>query len=257
MSNWRVKNADPLVCSKVGAKLLHAIVSSVMMRRTLMWALAVILAQPLRAQVVPVPQTPEARRALLLDPAKPFWKTHAPDTVTADVETSRGLITLQLIRAWAPNGVDRFYNLARAGYYDDSRFYRVLFNFVAQFGLAGNPAITQAWARRDVPADPPREKNVRGTLSFAQNKSTDRTTNVFINLSDHPALDTLKFVPIGRVTEGMSVADSLFAVYGEGPSNAAFGGDVKRLFNEGNKYLDEKYPLLDHILRITVRAAVP
>jgi hypothetical protein len=74
------------------------------------------------------------RRALLLDPTRSFWSTRAPATVTADIETSRGTITIELTRAWAPHGVDRFYNLARAGYFDDSRFFRVLFGFVAQFG---------------------------------------------------------------------------------------------------------------------------
>src|SRR4051812_17293296 len=124
----------------------------------------------------------QAPKAPLLNPSHVFWKTRAPDTVTADMETSKGIITLQLVRAWAPAGVDRFYNLARGGYYDDSRFYRVIYGFIAQFGVAGNPAVTQAWARRYLPPDPPREKNMRGTLAFAQNTPKDRSTNVFINL---------------------------------------------------------------------------
>jgi cyclophilin family peptidyl-prolyl cis-trans isomerase len=224
--------------------------------RTAIVALLLGVTTAAHAQVksVPVPQAPAARRALLLDPSKSFWSSHAPDTVTVDIETSRGTITLQLVREWAPAGVDRFYNLARAGYYDDSRFYRVLYGFVAQFGVAGTPAVTQAWARRNLPADPPREKNLRGTLTFAQNKPTDRTTNLFINLNDNVSLDTLRFVPIGRVVEGMTVADSLFAMYGEMPTSPMLGGDPKRLYNESNKYLDEKYPKLDRIVRITVRA---
>lgn len=206
-----------------------------------------------QAKPSPVPATPAARRALLLDPTRSFWTTHAPDTVVADMETSRGTMTLQLVRAWAPAEVDRFYNLARAGYFDDSRFYRVLYGFVAQFGVAGSPAVTQAWARRYMPADPPREKNLRGTLSFAQNKATDRTTNVFINLADNAPLDTMNFAPFGRVVEGMAVADSIYAMYGEMVTSPMFGGDPKRLYNEGNKYLDEKFPKLDRIVRIVVR----
>jgi cyclophilin family peptidyl-prolyl cis-trans isomerase len=214
--------------------------------RYILQALAVVswIAQSAEAQT---------NRAVLMDPSKPFWKTRAPDTVTADMETSRGSITIELIRDWAPAGVDRFYNLARAGYFDDSRFYRVLYGFVAQFGVAASPAVYQAWARRYIPADPPKEKNVRGTISYAMGKPTDRTTNLFINLADNTPLDSMKFAPIGRVVSGMDVADSLYTKYGEGPTQESWGGNPKRLYYETNKYLDKEYPKLDKIIRIVVR----
>ena len=98
-----------------------------------------------------------------------------------------------------------------------------------------------------------REHNTRGTLSYAQFKPSDRTTNVFINLRDNPNLDTLKFAPIGRVTQGMEVADSLFANYGELPISDPPLGNPKRLYAESNRYLDEKYPKLDRIVKITIR----
>lgn len=203
-------------------------------------------------QAAPVPASAAARRALLLDPTRPFWKSRAPDTVTAEVVTSKGTMTLELIREWAPAGVDRFYNLARAGYYDDSRFYRVLYFFIAQFGVAGDPSVGKAWARQNIPADTPREKNVRGTLAFAQSKPGDRTTHVFINLNDNPSLDTLKFVPFARVVSGMDVADSLYARYGEAPVSE-LGGNPRRLSSEANKYLDADFPKLDKLLRIIIR----
>src|SRR5881628_3036132 len=103
------------------------------------------------------PRTAAQRRALLLDPTRAFWSTRAPDTFTADIETSRGTITIELTRVWAPSGVDHFYNLARAGYYDDSRFFRVLYGFVAQFGIAGDPTIANLWGSRRIPSDPVRE----------------------------------------------------------------------------------------------------
>jgi len=193
-------------------------------------------------------------RAVLLDPNRPYWTARAPATVTADVETSRGTFTLELIRDWAPKGVDRFYNLARAGYYDDSRFYRVIAGFIAQFGIAGDPAIARAWSQRRLPADQLREHNTRGTISFAQFKPTDRTTNVFINLRDNPELDTLKFAPIGRVVQGLEVVDSLYAYYGEFPAADEPLGNPKRLARESNKYLDEKFPKLDRVIKVTVRA---
>ena len=199
------------------------------------------------------PLTAAQRHALLLDPTRSFWSTHAPATVTADIETSRGMITIELVREWAPIGVDHFYNLARAGYFDDSRFFRVLTGFIAQFGIAGDPAIANLWGSRTLRADSLREHNVRGTLAYAQFKPTDRTTNVFINLRDNPNLDTLKFVPIGRVVQGMEVADSLFWGYGELPISEPPLGDVKRLYRESNKYMDKEYPKLDRILKITIR----
>jgi cyclophilin family peptidyl-prolyl cis-trans isomerase len=199
------------------------------------------------------PLTPAQRRTVLLDPSRAFWATRAPATVTADVETSRGTVTIELTRAWAPAGVDRFYNLARAGYYDDSRFFRVIYGYVAQFGIAGDPAIARLWSQRRIPADPVREHNVRGTITFAQFKPTDRTTNVFFNLRDNPELDTLRFAPFGRVVQGMEVVDSLYPFYGEFPAADAPLGNPKRLYGESNKYLDEKFPLLDRILKITIR----
>jgi peptidyl-prolyl cis-trans isomerase A (cyclophilin A) len=198
--------------------------------------------------------TAAERRAALADPAAALWSAHAPATVTADIETSRGTITIELVREWAPVGVDHFYNLARAGYYDDSRFFRVLSGFVAQFGIARDPAIANLWGSRTIRADSVRTSNVRGTISYAQFKPTDRTTNVFINLHDNPNLDTLRFAPIGRVVQGMEIADSLYAGYGELPISDPPLGDVKRLYRESNKYMDKEYPKLDRILKITIRA---
>jgi cyclophilin family peptidyl-prolyl cis-trans isomerase len=150
-------------------------------------------------------------------------------------------------------GVDHIYNLIRAGYFDDSRVYRVVFGFVAQFGLAGNPDIANLWGSRTLKADSVRESNVRGTVAYAQFTPTDRTTNVFINLRDNVNLDTLGFAPIGRVIEGMEVADSLYSAYGDLPISEPPLGDVKRMYREANRYLDAKYPKLDRIIRITVR----
>lgn len=199
------------------------------------------------------PLTAAQKRAALLDPTKSLWTARAPAIVAADIETTRGTISIELVREWAPAGVDHFYNLARAGYYDDSRFYRVIYGYIAQFGIAGVPRVADIWGRRKIPADPVREHNVRGTISYAQFKPTDRSTNVFINLRDNPQLDTLKFAPFARVVQGMDVVDSLYAFYGEFPAAEAPLGNPKRLYGESNRYLDEKFPLLDKILKITIR----
>lgn len=203
------------------------------------------------AAPAPAPPLDSARlRGFLYWPTDPFWSTRAPDTVLVDIETTRGPITVVLRRAWAPHGVDRAYNLARAGYFDDSRFYRVVDGFIAQFGLAGDPVIAGVWSRETVPPDARRVSNARGTVSFAQFKPDDRTTNLFINLRDNPRLDALGFAPIGRVVKGMAVADRLYAGYGERPMAKA---DTKRVYGESNAFLDAKYPKLDRIRKVTIR----
>ncbi|HTK53350.1 MAG TPA: peptidylprolyl isomerase [Gemmatimonadaceae bacterium] len=199
------------------------------------------------------PLTPAQRQAMLRAPSNTFWSTRAPDTVTADIQTSRGTITVELPRDWAPHGVDRFYNLARAGYFDDSRFYRVVYAFVAQFGIAGDPTIARLWSQQKLRPDSARTPNARGTIAYAQTKPTDRTTNLFINLADNKSLDSLGFVPIGRVVQGMEVADSLYSRYGEMTMADPPFGDGKRLYRESNKYMDAEYPKLDRILKVTIR----
>jgi cyclophilin family peptidyl-prolyl cis-trans isomerase len=209
--------------------------------------------RPQAAPASAAPTTPARRRALLRTPTHPFWSTRAPGSATVDIETTRGTITVELRREWAPRGVDRFYNLARAGYFDDSRFYRVVPGFVAQFGIAGDPAIARLWSQRTLRPDSARTPNARGTISYAQFRPDDRTTNLFINLRDNPSLDSLGFAPIGRVVEGMAVADSLFAGYGELTMAEPPLGDGRRLYRESNRYMDAEYPKLDRILRVTVR----
>jgi cyclophilin family peptidyl-prolyl cis-trans isomerase len=216
------------------------------------------LAYPVFAQAVSrLPQTasltPAQRQAMLRAPSNAFWSTRAPDTVTADIQTSRGTITVELLREWAPHGVDRFYNLARAGYFDDSRFYRVVYAFVAQFGIAGDAAIARLWSQQKLRPDSARTPNARGTIAYAQTKPTDRNTNLFINLADNRSLDSLGFTPIGRVVQGMEVADSLYSRYGEMTMADPPFGDGKRLYRESNKYMDAEYPKLDRILKVTIR----
>ena len=165
--------------------------------------------------------------------------------MTADIQTSRGTITIELLREWAPHGVDRFYNLARAGYFDDSRFYRVVYAFVAQFGIAGDAAIARLWSQQRIRPDSARTPNARGTITYAQFKPTDRTTNVFINLADNRSLDSLGFAPIGRVVEGLPVLDLLNGEYAEAPNQDSIAA-------RGDAYLLEKFPRLDRIERARV-----
>lgn len=195
-------------------------------------------------------QTPHA---LLLHPAAPELNRTAPDISRVQLETSQGAILIELHRDWSPHGVDRFYNLVRAGYYDDARFFRVIAHRWSQFGINGDPAIAKAWRSETIPDDPRRESNTRGTVAFAFAVPNGRTTQVFINLRDNSAThDAEPFVPIGRVTEGMDVADRLYSGYGETSGSGIRAGKQDVLFNNGNAYLQQNFPLLDWIRKAVI-----
>ena len=206
------------------------------------------------AAALPATLTPAQRRTVLMTPSHPHWRTRAPDTVALEMETSKGTLTLELIREWAPHGVDRFYNLVRAGFYDDTRFYRVLPFYIAQFGQPASPAVGALWRERKIPRDSVRAHNERGTITYAQFNPRGRATTLFINLNDNFSLDSLHFAPIGRVTAGMELADQIYAGYGEMPSAPAPEGNPRRFYGESNKFLDKEYPKLDRIIAIRLRA---
>jgi cyclophilin family peptidyl-prolyl cis-trans isomerase len=194
---------------------------------------------------------------LLRRPGDPFWRTRAPDTTRARFVTSQGIFVIECYRPWAPLGVDRLYNLVRAGFFDDSRFFRVLPRYVVQFGIPGDPAVTAAWVDRALPDDPPREPGVRGTVGYAMRGPNDRRTQLYINLADNRRNDPEGFAIIGRVVEGMDVVDRLNGEYGEGAGGGMRRGLQQRVLTEGNAYLDEAFPRLDRLVRATLDGAAP
>ena len=177
----------------------------------------------------------------------------APQTFRVRFETTKGLILIEVHRDWTPHGADRFYSLVRAGYYNDTRFFRVRSGQFAQFGINGIPQVSRAWREQTIPDDPRQESNTRGTIAFAFAVPNGRTTQVFINLRDNSAThDPEPFVPFGRVVEGMDVADALFADYGESSGSGIRAGKQSPLFDEGNAYLDRNFPRLDSIRKATI-----
>jgi len=176
----------------------------------------------------------------------------APDIFKVKLETSRGNVVAEVRRDWAPHGADRFYGLVQDGFYRNVRFHRVVRNFIVQFGINPDPAVSQLWSKLVIPDDPPREKNARGTITFAKLGVDSRTTQVFINLKDNSAsLDKTGFVPFGKVIEGMDVVERLYNSYGEAPPRGA-GPDPTEIEIRGNKYLEDKFPRLDYIKRATI-----
>jgi peptidyl-prolyl cis-trans isomerase A (cyclophilin A) len=170
----------------------------------------------------------------------------APDSFRVAFTTNRGTFTVQAVRAWAPLGVDRFYQLVADGFFDQNRFYRVLPGFIAQFGANDSPERNKLWEAHPLPDDPaPHQKNVRGTVSFATLGAGTRTHQLFVNLKDNPNLDAQGFAPVGRVVQGMAVVDSLYDEYGEIPK-------YQLIATLGNKYLARMFPRLDYILTARV-----
>lgn len=193
----------------------------------------------------PAQQAATAAAQSTLDPLSADMHAQAPTTYRARFETSVGAFVVEVTRAWAPGGADRFYNLVRGGFFDGTRFFRVIPNFMAQFGLSGDPAINTRWRDATIADDPVREHNVRGTITFATAGPNTRTTQMFINFVDNSRLDADGFAPIGRVVEGMDVVDRIYSGYGEAPNQ----GMIQM---RGNTYLASQFPKLDTIARATI-----
>jgi peptidyl-prolyl cis-trans isomerase A (cyclophilin A) len=195
----------------------------------------------------------EPKTAPLLSPSAAEMNRRAPDLFNVRLETSKGVILLEIHRDWAPHGADRFYNLVLAGYYDQARFFRVIKGRWAQFGIHGDSKTAKLWRTQTIPDDPRRESNSRGTIAYAFAAPNGRTTQVFINMRDNSAThDPEPFVPFGRVAEGMDVVDALNAEYGESAGGGIRGGKQGPLFDGGNDYLERNFPQLDYIVRARV-----
>lgn len=194
---------------------------------------------------------------MLLDPTHPEWSRPAPPVSRMRFETSQGEFVVELIREWAPIGADRFYNLVRLGYYDDARFHRVSPGYIVQFGLHGDPAVTAAWRGHELPDDPPRADNRRGTFAFAMTAPNTRLTQIYINLGDNRRNDGEPFTMLGTVIEGLDVLDSLYSGYREASGSGMRLGRQGPIEEGGNAYLDREFPLLDRLIRACVIAPTP
>ncbi|MGE3344639.1 MAG: peptidylprolyl isomerase, partial [Vicinamibacterales bacterium] len=156
---------------------------------------AVVVAAWLCAQ--PSAQAPNP----LLNPA--LHET-APAEFLATVNASVGTFVIRVKREWAPNGADRFYTLAKHGFYNDARFFRVIPKFMAQVGIPADPAIAAVWKDATLPSDRSFLANTRGRVTFAQGTmASSRTTQFFINYGNNSRLDIDGFAPFGEVITSM------------------------------------------------------
>jgi peptidyl-prolyl cis-trans isomerase A (cyclophilin A) len=180
--------------------------------------------------------------------AKKPEKVVVPEVYRVSFETSQGNFVVEVTRAWGPRGADRFHELVQVGYFNEGRFFRVISGFIAQFGVHRKYEVHAAWRQLMILDDPPKEKNVRGTLAFAQSGPNTRATEVFINLADNTRLDEEGFVPFGRAVEGMETVDRLYSGYGDvRPQGKEI--DAGRVEESANDYLVPRFPKMDYIKR--------
>ncbi len=180
----------------------------------------------------------------LKDPSKLTEK--APETFKVNFDTTKGDFTLEVTRAWAPLGADRFYNLVKSGFFTDVAFFRVIEGFMVQFGIHGDPAVAAAWRPARIQDDPVKESNKPGYISYAMAGPNTRTTQLFINYGDNARLDGMGFAPFGKVVEGMDVVNSIYSGYGEG-APSGMGPDQGMVQTKGNTYLKADFPKMDYI----------
>ena len=178
-------------------------------------------------------------------------KIVVPEVFRVKFETSQGDVIVEATRAWAPRGVDRFHELVRMGYFTQGRFFRVVPGFIAQFGVHRDYDVHTVWRTLFIVDDPPQQKNVRGTLAFAQSGKNTRATEIFINLADNAILDDEGFVPFAKVVEGMDAVDRFYAGYGEMRPQGKFI-DPGGVEEGGNAYLIPRFPKLDYIKQASV-----
>jgi len=192
---------------------------------------------------------PALAQSKLANPAA--LNEQAPASYKVRFDTTKGPFVIQVTRAWAPHGADRFYNLVKNGFFDNVRFFRVISGFMVQFGINGSPQISAQWRNANIPDDPVKQSNARGMITFATAGPNTRTTQVFINFANNAGLDGQGFAPFGKVVSGMKVVDSLNAEYGEGAPHGK-GPDQGRLQMEGNAYLAKSFARMDYVKKATI-----
>lgn len=192
-----------------------------------------------------------AQKELYRDPNNlAMWK-HAPAEFKVKLATSKGDIIIAVHRKWAPRGADRFYNLVRTGFYNDTYFTRVRTD-IAQWGLHGDKNVTKKWKGAVIPDDKAQTSNLRGRVAYSFITPGGRSTQLFISLKDNVNLDAENFAPFGEVVKGMEVADSLYNGYGENSGGGMRGGKQGTLEEGGNELIRRLWPKLDYIKKATI-----
>jgi len=159
-------------------------------------------------------------------------------------DVSTGTVVLQVIPEWAPLGAAHFVELVAAQFYDQCRFFRVLPNFVVQFGIAAEPSVQQVWKSKILQDDKYNvQTNAQGTLTYATSGKNTRTTQLFINTKDNAFLDKQGFTPFAKIVKGMEWIAAVNDEYKEEPVQG-------KIVKQGNDYLQRQFPNLSYITTI-------
>lgn len=186
-------------------------------------------------------------------PDASMLKQRAPKTFRAIFTTTKGDFEIEAYREWSPLGVDRLYQLISTGFYDKALLFRVEPGFVVQFGIGASYSDNRFWDPKKLPDEPMLQKNLAGTIAFARGGPKERATQIFINLSDNAKLDTVVrggikgYTPIAKVVRGMNHIKKFYGGYGRKPALIQ-----DSLYKYGNVYFQERFPLLDHIIRARI-----
>lgn len=199
----------------------------------------------------PAPAVEVAPRPATVDGYEDIaWVETAPETYRVKFDTTAGAFVIECNAKWSEQGAQRFYELCKMGFFDNSGFFRVIHGFMVQFGLAADPKMTAQFANKNLRDEPGRKSNQKGLISFATSGPNTRTTQVFINYGDNANLDKMGFTPFGEVIAGMESVEKITDEYAEQPNQTS----IKQ---QGTEYLKENFPNLDFINKVTLVQAKP
>jgi len=166
-------------------------------------------------------------------------------------ETTAGSFTMKFYRSWAPNGYDRAVELFERKFYDESYFFRVVPNFLVQFGISYiKDKEIQKLSKKTIPDDPSKGiKFNRGTIAFAGSGPNSRSSHLFIAYGSIKSLGTqLWETAVGEVIEGMDNVENLYS-YGDMPPWGN-GPPQGKVYQPG--FMEENFPKSDKFLHCKV-----
>ena len=189
------------------------------------------------------------QRAEQQDPTAGIKHQHdllsSEDKFRVRIETTAGPLVMEVRPDWAPRGATQFRDLVKAEFFRDCRFFRVVPDFVVQFGINGDPVIQADWTERLLDEEVT-QTNRKWTVTYAKTgEPNSRTTQLFINLKDNAFLDKDGFSPIGEIVEGRENVEKIYAEYEDNPNQG-------RIQQEGNGYLSREFPKLDYITSVKI-----